>query len=58
VVVNVQQNSVMASIPEDRLLQYRRLVLEFAESEAAAAKQRQQVAELPASSPLPEDTTG
>jgi hypothetical protein len=49
VINNVQQNSVMASIPEDRLLQYRRLVLEFTESEAAAAKQ-QQAPELPPAS--------
>lgn len=48
VVVNVQQNAVMGGIPEDRLAQYRRYVLEFAENEAreAAAKQTGQ---LPAS---------
>src|SRR6476661_7408762 len=41
IVVNVQQNAVLAGIPEDRLAHYRRLTLEFAESEAreAAAKQ-------------------
>jgi hypothetical protein len=36
VVVNVQQNAVLGGIPEDRLLQYRRLTMEFAENEAAA----------------------
>jgi hypothetical protein len=47
-VVNLQQNAVTAlGIPEDRLQQYRRLTMEFAENEAreAAAKQGQ----LPAS---------
>ena len=49
VVVNVQQNAVTAlGIPEERLLQYRRYVQEFAENESreAAAKQPGQ---LPAS---------
>jgi hypothetical protein len=44
VVVNLQQNAVTAlGIPEDRLQQYRRLTMEFAENEAreAAAKQGQ-----------------
>jgi hypothetical protein len=44
VVVNVQQNAVTTlGIPEDRLQQYRRLTMEFAENEAreAAAKQGQ-----------------
>jgi hypothetical protein len=44
VVVNVQQNAALGGIPEDRLLQYRRLVTEFAETEAAA----KQPGQLPA----------
>jgi len=44
IVVNVQQNAVLAGIPEDRLAQYRRLTLEFQESEAReAAKQTGQL---------------
>jgi hypothetical protein len=46
VVVNIQQNAVMAGIPEDRLAQYRSLTMEFAQQNEAAAKQANQ---LPAS---------
>jgi hypothetical protein len=45
IVVNVQQNAVTAGIPESRLAEYRRYVMEFAQSEGAA----KQPGQLPAS---------
>lgn len=41
VVVNVQTNAVLGGIPEERLLQYRRLTMEFNETEAAAKQSGQ-----------------
>jgi hypothetical protein len=46
IVVNVQQNAVMGGIPEERLAQYRRLTMEFAQQNGTAAQQTHQ---LPAS---------